>query len=376
MAATLKQIKNAVEDVMMSHVADRIDEANHVVKRVKVVGLESKNRRRYKLEAIRAAAPMYEEADVFLDHVANPAKPRGDKVGDRFGVLRNFVVESDGGYADLHYNPHHPRAAQTIYEVKSIPNKIGLSHHADISTSGSNPEVVESIDRVYSVDLVTRPATTKGVFESEGIPMKKTLKELIAAATPKSLSVLEDMMAGGAMMPDMPVEAADGSSADGQIKAAFRSAVIAAFDDESLDSKATLAKIKDVLNAYDKLTGSAKKADKPADGAPAATESVDLATLQSQLVTMQRRDEVRDLAAKEGVTLSDVNLKAAVALESVDDRTAFVKGLPKAVAGKTAPAKPTTTKAATESQVTEGVAAPAKPFEKPGDVLAFIRSGR
>ena len=204
--------------------------------------------------------------------------------------------------------------------------------------------------------------------------MKKTLKELIAAATPKSLSVLEDMMAGGTMTPEMPVEAVDGSSADGQIKAAFRSAVIAAFDDESLDSKATLAKIKDVLNAYDKLT--AKKADKPADGAPAATESVDLATLQSQLVTMQRRDEVRDLAAKEGVTLSDVNLKAAVALESVDDRTAFVKGLPKAVAGKTAPAKPTTTKAATESQVTEGVAAPAKPFEKPGDVLAFIRSGR
>lgn len=368
--ATLKQVKNAVEAVAMSHVADRVDETTNVIKRVKVVGLESKNRRRYKLEAIRAAAPMYEEADVFLDHVTNPAKPRGDKVGDRFGVLRNFVVESDGGYADLHYNPHHPRAAQVIYDVKTVPHKIGLSHHADISTSGSNPEVVESIDHVYSADLVTRPATTKGVFESEGIPMKKTLQELIAAATPKSLSVLEDMMAGGAMTPDMPVDAPEGAGADDQIAAAFEAALVAKFRTKPFDLKATLAGCKEVLSAYDKLTGSTKKKDDAPPSEP-KTESVELSDLKAQLVTMQRRDEVRDLAAKENVVLSDVNLKAAVALESVDDRTAFVKGLPKAVAAKSGPPKPPNTKAATESVDT--AAAPAKPFEKPGDVIAYMR---
>ena len=54
---------------------------------------------------------------------------------------------------------------------------LGFSHHADIIVRKSNGKtVVESIDKVHSVDLVNVPATTKGVFESEADSML-TLKQ-------------------------------------------------------------------------------------------------------------------------------------------------------------------------------------------------------
>lgn len=331
--ATQKPTKGrhvVAEAVSMGAAADRIDETNHVIKHVKVVGLKSKHGYEYTLESLRNAAPMYEGVRVFVGHPTNKNDLRSGSYGERIGVIRNFTVESDGGYGDLHYNPHHPQAAQLVYDVKHNPEVLGLSHHA-FTTPGmrGGKRVIESIDKVNSVDLVNAPATTRGVFESEGdVPMPKTLKQLIADAEPKSLVVLEDMMAGGAMPADMPVESTGGDS-DEQIKAAFEAAVVAKFRDSSLDSKATLAAIKDILNAYDKLTAK-KPADKPAEE---STKTESLESLRNELDSLKRRDEVRDLAAKEKVELSDVNLKAAVALESEDDRKAFVKGLPKIEAG-------------------------------------------
>lgn len=51
-------------------------------------------------------------------------------------------------------------------------------------------------------------------------------------------------------------------------KAAFRQMVAAAFDDESLDMKATLKQIAEILKTQEKLMG------KPADGPAEETESV------------------------------------------------------------------------------------------------------
>ena len=125
----------------------------------------------------------------------------------------------------------------------------------------------------------------------------------------------------------MPVEAAEGASSDDQIKAAFRAAVVAAFDDEKLDSKATLKKIKDVLNAYYKLTGSS---DKPApssssgegEGAP-AMESKDVAALQAQITLMESREKCRDLLESAGVKSSPVRLKSLAPL-SDDERKELI----------------------------------------------------
>lgn len=347
----------------------QIDEANHVVRGVKVVGRKSAHGYEYSAKAVEEAKNLYEGARVYFGHKKERATRTGD-YGDGFGVLKNYHVKEGEGYADLHYNPHHKMAAQFIYDVKNTPKDLGFSHHADIRVSSQRGRtVVESIDKVYSVDIVNVPATTKGVFESEGDTMN--LKQMIEAAAPKSLTVLEDMMAGGTMAPDMPVDVAEGSDADAQIKAAFRSAVTAAFDDESLDSKATLAKIKDVLNAYDKLTGAGKKKEDAPPADSSATESVD--DLKAKLTKLERKDEVRTLATAEKVELSELNLRVAVALESADDRTAFVKSLPKLGAKAPAP-RPGNTTGGTVLESGEDAPKVPPTFKTPEERAAFLRS--
>lgn len=373
----LKPSKTTVtESVVMEGVADRIDEKNCVVRHVKILGLESRNGRGYG-KAIRqpGLASLYEGQPVGVGHIKEPGQTRSGNYGDHNGLIRNVTVEADGLYGDHHYNPHHESTPKYLWDLRNNSRNVGFSQHADITTSRGpgGKQIVESIDRVISVDIVNRPATTGGAFESEGeaaMPKVMKLKEILEAVEEasdrKSLQVLEDLMEGGAMAADMPVEVSDGG-ADAQIKAAFRSAVVAAFDDESLDSKATLAKIKDVLNAYDKLTGSAKKSE-AADDKGETKESLE--SLRAELNVMKRRDEVRAMAAKEGVAIPDALLAAAVVLESADARAAFVKALPKADPKKNV-AKPAS-RGVMESEGSGEL--PAKPFESPKDVLSFIRS--
>jgi hypothetical protein len=371
-AAQRKSFKSRTtitESVALEAAGDRIDEAAHVVRGVKVIGRKSAHGYEYSAKAVSEAAALYEGARVYVGHRRAASDSRTGSYGERLGLLKNFTVKEGEGYADLHYNPHHPQAAQFLYDVRNNPNMLGFSHHADIRTSSrSGKTIVESIDKLHSVDLVNVPATTKGVFESQGDTML-TLKQLIEAAEPKSLTVLEDMMAGGAMAADMPVEAADGSDSDAQIKAAFESAIVAKFRDDSLDYKGTLAAVKNILQAYDKLSGGgAPKPEAKPEPKGGATESVD--DLRAELTELKRRDEVRTLAAKEGVQLSDIALKAAVAMESADDRAAFVKELPKLGAQKQpAPTKPTTT---TTTQESAPDAAPPA-FKTQEERLAFLR---
>lgn len=345
----------------------RIDETNHVIRGVKVIGRTSAHGYEYSPKAVTEAKGAYEGARVYVGHKRETSTRTGS-YGERLGVLKNYRVQEGEGFADLHYNPKHPQADQFVFDVKNTPNLLGFSHHADIVVrkNSTGKTVVESIDKVYSVDLVNVPATTKGVFESEGDTMQ-TLKQMIEAAEPKSLTVLEDMMNGGSMSPDLAVEAPEGSGADAQIKAAFRSAAIAAFDDESLDSKATLAKIKEILAAYDKLTAKAESKPTEPPAEKGATESVD--DLRAEVVKLKRRDAVRTLATKENVRLRDVDLAAAVALESEAERVEFVKGLPKIDAKQTggAPRPDVTT-------VQESAADVPKEFKSEADRNAWLRS--
>lgn len=372
MTTKTKQLKTVFESGSMKVAAANVDEAAHIIKHVKILGKESVNGRDYSRVITPKTSAMYEGASVYIGHVKNANESRSSNYGDRIGTIRNPVAESDGIYGDLHYNPKHPIAEAFVYDAKNSPTNLGLSHHADLVMSNAGKKnIVESIEKVHSVDLVNRPATNNGLFESEQ-PMPKTLKQVLESLPKETFgkSVLEDMMAGGAVSPEMPVDAEVGGSADGQIKAAFRSAVIAAFDDESLDTKATLAKMKDILTAYDKLT--AKADAKPADtasgggGDPAnpAQESVDQKL--ARLTRLERENEARRLAVTEGVKLEDIDIKAVCALESADDRTAFVKRLPKVEAkeGAAPPPKP-----ARSSSVTEAVNGGASGGESLGKLM-------
>ena len=90
---------------------------------------------------------------------------------------------------------------------------------------------------------------------------------------------------------------------------------------------ATLKKIKDILNAYDKLNGAS---DKPAessssgggDGAP-TMESKDTAALEAKVALMESREKCRDLLESAGVKSSPVRLKSLAPLND-DERKELI----------------------------------------------------
>ncbi|MEQ8788879.1 MAG: hypothetical protein RIC55_21385 [Pirellulaceae bacterium] len=143
----------------------RIDAAAGVMREVKVVGRRSRNGRTYTTAALRAALPLYEGIRVNIDH---PRRGAGDShVSDRFGVLRRVRLRTDGIVADLHYLTRHPLAEMIVEAARRMPEALGLSHNAEgRAVVRDGLEVVEEITRVASVDLVSNPATTAGLFES------------------------------------------------------------------------------------------------------------------------------------------------------------------------------------------------------------------
>lgn len=232
-----------------------------VVAGVRILGASSKNGREYSEQAMQQAATIYEGLGVNVNHPdrKNASVERG--VGDGIGWLSGvkYIPEQKAVVGDLNILKEHPLAGLLFEAAERNPKRFGLSHNAEgrMGTKGGK-RVVESIESVRSVDIVQTPATNTGLFESEE-PMKKLREhvEQIDKANPGRAMLLklleEDAMAPMAMA-EMPAEASGGESED-QVKAAFRQMVVAAFDDDKLDTKATLTKIKDILKAYEKLNG-------------------------------------------------------------------------------------------------------------------------
>ena len=143
-----------------------VDREQGVLRGVKLIGLESRNGRRYRESALAAAARLYEEAKVNVNHPKEgPLTPRDYQ--DRLGVIRAVELRSgEGLFGDLHFNPKHALAEQLLWDAEHNPHNVGFSHNvlARLTRAGELT-VVEEITKVQSVDLVADPATTQGLFE-------------------------------------------------------------------------------------------------------------------------------------------------------------------------------------------------------------------
>jgi len=145
----------------------KIDKSRGILHGVKILGTLSRNRRRYPVEVLKKAIPLYENAKVNLDHPdGDPNRPRS--YTDRLGVIREVRLHGDDGlYADFHFNPNHPLAEQLLWDAEHAPSNVGFSHNVEAVLRRDQSEtIVEDILSVRSVDLVADPATTTGLFES------------------------------------------------------------------------------------------------------------------------------------------------------------------------------------------------------------------
>jgi hypothetical protein len=224
------------------------DPERGVVRGVRVLGLESRNGRRYLPEAIRSAVQLYEGAPVYIDHPEGPSNAR--LLESRFGRLRNVTIASDGGLtADLQYNPKHRLAPWFAWAVDHDPEGIGLSHNATGvgRTDADGVQLVESIRAVHSVDLVDGPATVKSLFEQEGKMADKVEDAVLDDVTDDTGDdtgdAAEDIAAGDETGEDTPVE--------GDWRASVAELAKSLISDESLSIDDTKKKLLVLLKLLD-----------------------------------------------------------------------------------------------------------------------------
>ncbi len=339
-----------------------------VIRGVKILGRESKNGRTYSESAMTQAAKMYEGLGVNFDHRERDQKSRDRKFAEGAGWLESVTVKADGVYGDLHVFKSNPSSGMLFETAERRPERFGLSHDADGRTKQvSGKTVVESIENVFSVDIVQNPATNRGLFESveSKTVATKPIKEFVESIDAKCegratlLKLLEMDMVPADTSVDMPPDEAPAPSADDQVKDAFRAMVIAAFDDDKLDSKATLAKIKEILAAQEKLTAKPepksepKAEDKPADEKPKedampTKESIEAERKAREATATEILEAAGIKADPKDAASFNAKVHALAALTETTERKALVESW-KPVATKPGVAKPSMSRPLTES---------------------------
>lgn len=316
----------------------RIDREAGIIHDVKVLGLKSRNRREYLREAVTRAMPFYENSEVCIDHEFENANR---SMRDRWGVLKNIRQLAEGDLiGDLHYIRSHRESEAILEWAERFPDKFGLSHDAfGDSTMKDGVELVHDIAGVRSVDVVGKPATNKGLFESEGTRMKQTKVKALLEAN-KKLKVASALLESMDEMSDPSVMETDMSyapelDAEGQVDAAFKAAVMAIMDNADLDTEGRMSAIRELLGAKDTATAAMSGG---ATGDGSVQESERIAALEAELKTMredkareQLRASCRKLLESHGAVVSDVRIDALAAQPTDKARKALVEEFGKAV---------------------------------------------
>jgi len=161
----LKEIKNQF-DGAFAEVS--VDTEQRIIRNAALVGQVSKNGRRYTAEALKNGVDKYEGAKVYLDHPSEADEKRGwRRIRDLAGKIENARFDGQKIRGDIRLI--NTDGGKLAFEIAtSLPDIAGMSHNAFGKYRRENGvEVVESIDKVVSVDVVTEPATNNGFYESD-----------------------------------------------------------------------------------------------------------------------------------------------------------------------------------------------------------------
>ena len=284
-----------------------------VVRDCKVLGLVSRNGRRYSRRAVASAARLYEGCPVYFDHDEG-AEGRSRPFIDKFGTLRNVRVGPDGGLrGDLHYNPRHLYADTFRGWLETDPGGIGFSHNATgrVREDHDGTFVVEEIVEVESVDLVSRPATTEGLFEEVDGSKCEELTEM-DEETPLDMPAETPAEAGAGGYEDHLAEMVKAIVTDASLDPKTKKKkILAAL--KMLDAKGGGEEVEDVEEAEEEAPEKEKESEEE-DRYEKAEESLrkskdpNVALLLESLDSYRVREKMRDLQAKAHRMCSDARL--------------------------------------------------------------------
>ena len=304
-----------------------VDREAGVIKGVKLCGLKSKNGRSYSAKALREALDKYNRSVSFNHPPKNdPTGPRG--IGEMAGRIVNARMTDGGPVGDFEVLKSTSHANMIFEAAERMPEVFGFSHVADCAID-KKTRTVETIDSIVSLDVVTKPATTQSLFESHDMDTKRKVRDILTEqfTKPEQVKLLKVWEEEMPVVMDAPVDEPTGDTAsdsDAQIKAAFRAMVMAAFDDESLDTKATVQRIKDILAAQEKLTG-ARKAKQKGGMDMTDEEKAEKEKAAAEQHQVKVADETKLL--REEMTCRDAVEDAGLKFAKPEARRAFVKAM-------------------------------------------------
>ena len=150
--------------------ADFSQKEKHRVLNVSLLGEVSKNGYRYARTAMREAVALYEGVQAFINH------PSTEEVKTNRRDVRNLA----GKFENARFDEQNVRVKADFVGLPNDNGKLFVDiaeHMPKIAGTSQNAsgrfamidgkKVVESITKVYSVDLVANPATNNGLFETE-----------------------------------------------------------------------------------------------------------------------------------------------------------------------------------------------------------------
>ncbi len=282
----------------------KVDKKTGIVRGVKLLGRISKNNREYSDQALEDARRLYEGNTINLDHpeARKANTPRAFMEG--IAVARNCEVRPDGVYGDLHVIMSHPAAAPFLEWAERFPRNFGMSHNADgheVRKAGKN--VVESLAHVISIDVVRNPATTGGLFESEGRGRQESYEELRRTVFGKKTGSISRLLREMDGMSDLPleddeaddelVEIDPNTSTEEAIRLAYLKAAVSVLKDYSETPAKKLARLEKLLAAEKEAVEQMLNAIEPGRKALAATGRREANEYERDQARRERRDNQR-----------------------------------------------------------------------------------
>lgn len=145
------------------------------IRNVVMLGPVSRKGYTYKETAMKAAVPLYQGIQCFLNHPTQEEERNGRDVTRLAGSFANARFEGGKIKGDIMLLPD--ACGQKFWDIaKTMPHAASCSHVADGKLVTENGQrYVEEITKVVSVDLVSKGATTSTVFE--GGPRKENEME-------------------------------------------------------------------------------------------------------------------------------------------------------------------------------------------------------
>lgn len=313
-----------------------IDAENGILRGVKLLGLISKNGREYKLSALEAARSFYDGRQIYIDHPRRSDMSEDRQMESLAGEVRNPHVKADGLYGDAHLLKETAFYKKIVEASQRFPKMIGFSHVANgDSTMHGEKEIVESITEVFSVDLVTTPATTKGLFESvETGKEKKTLRqavESLPASNPVRTKLIEGMDAG---LFDGGMTVGEG----GESKTSDPLTLIYNALQKVLDALVKVVGSKDMADAtknqqppqtdpaQQQNTDPAKQGKPGSEADPAAVDQ------KKRIESLEQRlalADAKNALVESGVEATDIRVKKLAETTEAADRKALIESWPK-----------------------------------------------